>query len=337
MESFPEQCDTVNASTSRMGNGTLSPIEGYNPWSKSEAGPDALNGIEYVTKILQSDFDPVIRELIENKDTLDKALDSLSDSRGTVRWEELELEFNMEGPPNTEVSDVPFAQAIPEHIQFNAIPTQSSSETQSAQLPALSVEVPDLGHSKYAVDGGVSFHQGTSTDGKVRMGRPPTPLQRKRRMYDTTRSAVGTLVIFIREISGTVGTFQNLFLGIYQYLQFICACPNLRVFLQQNEEYVTEQIPVPPGEPLDYSDLWKANKLYLRAVTCLRKESGRSWTHSVNIRNGSSWLAQKRHLEVEVGQLWEQALTHMRHSDPSFYWDHGPGSNGLIRVLPKQL
>ena len=156
-------------------------------------------------------------------------------------------------------------------------------------------------------------------------------------MYDLTRAALGALVVFIQEIPGTVGTFQTLYLTIFQYLQLICSNPELKSFLRQNEEHVRIQIPVPPGEQLDYSDLWKSNKLYLRAVTYLKKDTGRAWTRKRTEGDRESWLAQKQYLEDEVGRLWEQAMTHMRYSDPSFYWDRGPGAHGLVkRILPKR-
>ena len=53
MASFTEQCDTVNSSTPEQGNGTMSPIEGYNPWRKGEGGSEALSGIDIVCMSVQ--------------------------------------------------------------------------------------------------------------------------------------------------------------------------------------------------------------------------------------------------------------------------------------------
>ena len=343
MASFSDQSD--RESSAAHNQGAISPIQGYNPWRNSEEGSSALSGIEYVTKVLQSECDPVISEMLEGKDTLDKAFESLTESRGSIPWSELEWDFTMEGPPNKEVSNSQptVVESLPMEYSQEGMVTETHTsqftlEAVSVPMTTLSIDVPNSDTSKYASGNGIGVPKDESVGVKTtKMGRPPTRVQLKRRMYDTTRNAVGALVVFLHEIPRTVGTFQTLYQTIYQYLQFICSCPDLRTFLNQNEEYVRVQIPVLPGEQLDYADLWKSNKLYLRAITCLRKDSGRSWSRAVDPNNGRSWFAHKRHLEDEVGRLWEQAMTHMRYSDPSFYWDQGPGAHGLVkRILPRR-
>ena len=345
MASFGDQSDMTSPPVQYQSQSAISPIQGHNPWRISEKGSSALSGIEYMTKVLQSDCDPVICEMLENRETLDRAFDSLTESRGAIPWSELEWDFTMAGPQSTKVSNTPpvAVEALPTELPNESMVTETlhsqfTLEAVSVPMTTLSIEVPKSEASKYATGNGFGKQTRESVVGKTnKTGRPPTREQLKRRMYDTTRSAVGGLVVFLREIPRTVGTFKTLYQTIYQYLQFICSCPDLRAFLNQNEEYVRVQIPVFPGEQLDYADLWKSNKLYLRALTSLRKDSGRSWSRSVDASNGRSWFAHKRHLEGEVGRLWEQAMTHMRYSDPSFYWDRGPGAHGLMkRVLPKR-
>ena len=345
MASFGDQSDITSSSAHYQSQRAISPIQGHNPWRNSEEGSSALSGSEYVTKVLQSDCDPVICEMLENRETLDRAFDSLAESRGAIPWSELEWDFTMAGPQNKEVSNTPpiVVEALPTEFSHEGMVTETlhsqfTLEAVSVPMTTLSIEVPNSDTSKYAAGDGIGKQTSESVVEKTtKIGRPPTREQLKRRMYDTTRNAVGALVVFLREIPRTVGTFKTLYQTIYQYLQFICSCPDLRAFLNQNEEYVRVQIPVFPGEQLDYADLWKSNKLYLRALTYLRKDSGRSWSRSVDASNGRSWFAHKRHLEGEVGRLWEQAMTHMRYSDPSFYWDRGPGAHGLMkRVLPKR-